>query len=87
MAMHDEGYEVPIHRSIIEPTIYWMGVPRNLLLLLFLGAVLGGIIFKTFLVPVLAVIAYFIFRYLGTQDKQFMDVFLRSRKHDPYYYR
>ena len=41
-----EGYEIPIHRSLVKP-LYWMGVPRNLFIAEILFAVLGGIFMKT----------------------------------------
>lgn len=35
-----EGYEIPIHRSLVQP-LYWMGVPRNLFISEILLGVLG----------------------------------------------
>lgn len=81
-----EGYEIPIHRSLVQP-LFWMGVPRNLFLLEFFGAVFGGIFLKTWTVIFVAVAAHFIFKYLGEKDPQFHEVFLRSRWHKAYYYR
>ena len=42
------GYVVPVHRSLTQK-IYWGGVPRNVLLAEFFGAIIGGIFFKFFL--------------------------------------
>lgn len=81
-----QGYEVPIHRALTQP-IYWMGVPRGLLFLEVIGALLGGLIFKTFMVVVIAFFAHMLFRYLGTQDPDFLGVFFRASKHKLYYYR
>lgn len=81
-----EGYAAPLHRSLVLP-IYWMGVPRNLLLAEVFAAILGGALFKTFFIVFLALAAHFLFRYLGARDPQFLEVFLASRKHERYYYR
>lgn len=53
---HPDGYAVPLHRSLTQP-IFWGGVPRNLLLLEVLVGIIGGIFFKTILVPVLCIAA------------------------------
>lgn len=86
MAAEDipEGYEAPLHRSLTKP-LYWGGVPRNILLLEVVVGVLGGIILKTFVIPVLAVGVHFIFKYLGTQDPYFLDVFWRGKDYENYY--
>lgn len=81
-----DGYYAPIHRSLVQP-IYWMGVPRSLLLAEVFLSILCGAVFKTFFVVFVAIVAHFIFRYLGSKDKLFLDVFLASRKHKNYYYR
>ena len=41
-----EGYEVPIHRALVQP-LYWMGVTRNNFIGENVLAVLGGFILKT----------------------------------------
>lgn len=56
---HPEGYAVPLHRSLTQP-IFWGGVPRNLLLLEVLVGIIGGIFFKTFLIPVLCIAAHYL---------------------------
>ena len=81
-----EGYEIPIHRSLVAP-LYWMGIPRNLFIGEIVFAVLGGLIFKTFTVIIIAAIAHYIFRFLGQQDAQFHEVFWHSRQHKNFYYR
>lgn len=55
---HPNGYAVPLHRSLTQP-IFWGGVPRNLLLLEVLVGIIGGIFFKTILVPVLCIAAHY----------------------------
>lgn len=81
-----EGYEVPIHRALVQP-LYWMGVPRNIFIGEIVFAVIGGLIFKTFTVIFITVAAHYLFRYLGQQDAQFHEVFWYSRLHKNYYYR
>lgn len=78
------GYMAPLHRSLTQP-IYWMGVPRNLLLMEAFVAVFGGIILKTFTVPALCVLVHFVFRFLGQQDKLFHQVFWRNKDYKSYY--
>ena len=81
-----EGYEIPIHRSLVAP-LYWMGVPRNLFIAEIFLAIPGGGIFKTFSVMIIAGIAHYIFHMLGQQDAQFHEVFWQSRLHKVFYYR
>jgi type IV secretion system protein VirB3 len=80
----EDVWELPVHRSLTQPN-YWMGVPRGILLLEFIGLILGGILFKTFVVIPVVVAVHFLFRYLGQKDPMFMDVFFRSVQHDDYY--
>lgn len=79
-----EGYEIPIHRSLTTP-MFWGGVPRNLLILEVIVGVFGGLLLKTFIVPILAVAAHFLFRYLGQQDPQFHEVFWRAKDYKSFY--
>lgn len=79
------SYEVYIHRSLTLP-IFWMGVPRNVLLLEVLGGVLCGVIFKTFIVIPIICIIHAIMVWLGKQDPQFIDVFMDGKNHKLYYY-
>lgn len=80
----DDVWEIPVHRSLTQPN-YWMGVPRGVLLLEFIGLILGGILFKTFIVIPVVIGVHFLFRYFGQKDPLFMDVFLRSVRHSNYY--
>ena len=77
-------WALPVHRSLIRP-IYWMGVPRVVLVLEFLFIVLGGIIFKTFLVIPLIIMIHLVFQFMGERDSLFMDVLLRALRHNGYY--
>ena len=70
-----EGYIIPIHRSLIQP-LYWMGVPRT---------ILGGVIFKSFFVPVVALCVHFLFKYLGSKDPDFYKVFWASKSYKKFY--
>lgn len=79
-----EGYIVPIHRSLIQP-LYWMGVPRSVLLMEIFGTILGGVIFKSFIVPVVALVVHFLFKYLGSKDPDFYKVFWKSRNYKKFY--
>ena len=81
---NDVVWEIPVHRSLVKP-LYWMGVPRSVLVIELLAAILGGVIFKTFLVVVVIVGMHFVFRYFGQKDSQFMDVFFRYLHHNRYY--
>lgn len=78
------GYRAPLHRSLTQP-LYWMGVPRNLLLIEFFVGIIGGILLKTFLVPLLCVAVHLVFRYLGQADNQFHLVFLQNKDYKDYY--
>lgn len=80
----EDVWELPVHRSLTQPD-YWMGVPRGILLLEFIGLILGGVLFKTFTVIPVVVAIHFLFRYFGQKDPMFMDVFLRSVRHNDYY--
>lgn len=79
-----DGYEIPIHRSLTRP-MYWGGVPRNILLAEVITAVFGGLLLKTWIVPVLCFLIHMLFRYLGQQDPQFHEVFWRAKDYKPYY--
>lgn len=81
-----EGFEVPVHRSLVKP-MFWMGVPRNLFLTNVFIGIFGGIIFKTFLVVAVVVLLHFLFKYLGSKDPQFHEVFWRAKNHKTIYYR
>ena len=84
MGNNDVPWEIPVHRSLVKP-LYWMGVPRAVLILEILFGILCGVIFKTFLVPIMLVCIHFLFRYLGQRDSRFMDVFVRYLRHNRYY--
>lgn len=58
------GYVVPVHRSLTQK-IYWGGVPRNVLLAEFFGAIIGGILFKSFFFVGLIVAIHFISGFSG----------------------
>ncbi len=81
-----EGYEIPIHRSVVMP-LFWAGVPRNLFLANIFNAIFCVIIFGTSAVIAIAIGLHFIFRYLGKKDPQFHEVFWRARTHKTHYYR
>lgn len=78
------GYQIPIHRSLTAP-IYWMGVPRNVLILEALAVILGAVIIKTIWIPLLTVGFHFIFRYLGQHDPQFHEIFWRAKDYKSHY--
>lgn len=84
MNNNDIAWEIPVHRSLVKP-LYWMGVPRGLLIAEAMLAILGGVIFKTFLVPFIIICAHFVFRYLGEKDSMFLDVFMRYVRHNNFY--
>ena len=79
-----DGYIIPVHRSLIQP-LYWMGVPRNVLLIEIFGTILGGVIFKSFFVPVVALGVHFTFKYFGSKDPDFYKVFWKSRGYKKFY--
>ena len=80
----NDVWELPVHRSLTKP-LYWMGVPRGLLISEVLVAILGGVLFKTFIVPVICLAADFVFRHLGAQDAMFLGVFMRYLRHNSFY--
>lgn len=77
-------WALPVHRSLIKP-IYWMGVPRGLLVAEFFFMVLGAVIFKTFLIIPMVVLIHMLFQYLGEKDPVFYKVILRSMRHNGFY--
>ena len=79
-----EGFVIPVHRALTQP-LYWMGVPRNVLLVEIFGSIFAVLIFKTFLVPFIAIGIHVLLRYFGQQDQYFMDIFMRARKYKKYY--
>lgn len=81
-----EGYDIPIHRSLVQPLL-WMGVPRNLFLTNIFAVVFGAIFLKTWTVLFIGIGVHFVFKYLGSKDPQFHQVFFRSKSHKLYYYR
>ena len=82
---HPEGFILPLHRSLTKP-IFWCGAPRNLLLAEVFAGIIGGIFFKTFLIPIICVGIHYLFRFLGQRDPDFLGVFWRSKDYKPYYY-
>ncbi|MBO5636248.1 MAG: VirB3 family type IV secretion system protein [Acidaminococcaceae bacterium] len=82
-----EGFSIPIHRSLISP-MYWMGVPRQLLLAEVGAAVFAFVFFKNYYVAILMIMLHMIFMVLGRKDPQFHQVFFRYCLHKPpIYYR
>lgn len=81
----NDGFEVPIHRSLTEP-ILMMGAPRSLVYgNIFLGVLLvfilgmWQVIFLNFLIHFIAVL-------LTKKDPQFLGVFIRYCKKKDYYH-
>lgn len=81
-----EGFSIPIHRSLISP-MYWMGVPRKLLLIEVGASVFAFVFFKNYYVAILMILLHMVFMVLGRRDPQFHQVFWRYLLHSPYYYR
>lgn len=79
------GYVVPVHRSLTQK-IYWGGVPRNVLLAEFFGAIIGGILFKSFLFVGLMVAIHFVFRFFGEKDPLFIDVYWANKDYKSFYH-
>ena len=79
-----EGYVVPIRRSLTQPML-WMGVPRTLLILEFVLALIFGVLFKTIMVVFVIVGIHFVCRFLTHNDPQFHEVFLRYLRNKSYY--
>lgn len=78
------GYVIPIHRSLTQE-IYWAGVPRNLLLLEVFGSILGAVIFKTWIIPVIMFIVHICARWMGQKDSKFISVYTRSLPYKDFY--
>lgn len=79
------GYVVPVHRSLTQK-IYWGGVPRNVLLAEFFGAIIGGILFKSFFFVGLMVAIHFVFRFFGEKDPLFIDVYWANKDYKSFYH-
>ena len=79
------GYVVPVHRSLTQK-IYWGGVPRNVLLAEFFGAIIGGILFKSFLFVGLIGAIHFVFRFFGEKDPLFIDVYWANKDYKSFYH-
>jgi len=77
-------WEVPVHRSLIK-RMYWMGVPRGILIAETAALLLGGVIFRTFFIIPVAAAFHFTFRYLGEKDADFLGIFLAGLRHKTSY--
>ena len=81
-----EGYEIPIHRSLVEARL-WMGVPRKMFIVEILSAIAGGVFMKTWTVLFVAVGIHYLNRHLTQKDSRFLEVFVRSLQHKKFYYK
>lgn len=80
-----KGYVIPIHRSLTTE-LYWMGVPRNVLLFEVFASIFSVVIFAKFWIVPLMICIHFICRYFGNNDPKFMSVFWRSKDYESFYH-
>lgn len=85
--MHDDdGFEVPVHRSLTEP-ILLAGLPRTLALLLWTTAAALGLGLRQIWVVPVALALHGVLAAAAKRDPYFFDVFLRAihaqRRLDP----
>ncbi len=78
------AWALPVHRSLIKP-VYWMGVPRGLLVMEFFFMVLGAILLKTFLIIPLIIVVHLFFQHVGETDSVFYKVLIRALRHNGFY--
>lgn len=71
------GWETPCYEGIWRVNL-WMHVPRIVLIAESIIAILGGIIFKSLLVPITMVITHFIGEYLTARDPLWLEIFVNS---------
>lgn len=84
MEKENDGFEIPIHRSLTEP-ILMGGVPREIAIIngTMAGAfVLGAQMYLT--IPIFIVI-HFLAVIATKKDPQFFDAFKRHINHKPFY--
>lgn len=81
-----EGYEIPIHRSLVVPRL-WMGVPRKMFITELLLGVTGGIFLKTWTVLFVVIGLHYLNRHLTKKDPLYLQVFLRAIRHKKFYYK
>jgi len=73
----DEGFEVPIHRSLTQPILV-AGLPRNLGLLLWtITAAFALGLHQIWVLPI-SLVMHLVFAALAKRDPYFFDVFLRA---------
>lgn len=77
-------WELPVHRGLVQP-VFWGGVPRMVLISEMMFAILGGAIFKTFMVIPVMICVHLIFRYFSQSDPHFADVFFNSLHYEEFY--
>lgn len=80
-----EGFEIPLHRSLAKPML-WMGIPRNVFLLIVFFGIFSAVIFKSWFFIGIAVGAYFLARFFTSKDPQFHRVFMANRYYKTFYY-
>ena len=79
-----DGFEVPLHRSLTEP-IFMAGAPRAVAIVNGTLAAAVGIGLRLWLVGIaLGVVGHMLAVWGAKADPQFMDVFARHVKHKPY---
>ena len=77
--MIDEGFEVPVHRSLTEEILLG-GIPRVVAVLLWTGVTALGFGMREIWVLPIGVVLHVVLVYVTKQDTQFFDVFVRAVK-------
>lgn len=77
--MSNDGFEVPVHRSLTEEILLG-GIPRSVAVLLWTGiAALGFGMREVWVFPI-GIVLHVVFVFVTKHDKQFFDVFIRAVK-------
>jgi type IV secretory pathway TrbD component len=82
----DDGFEIPLHRSLTQPMMF-AGLPRGLGLMLWTSTAAFGLgLHQIWVVPV-ALLLHAVLSAAAKRDPYFLDVFLRAlragRRLDP----
>jgi type IV secretion system protein VirB3 len=77
MSDTDDGFEIPIHRSLTEPMMM-AGLPRTLALLLWTTAAALALGFRQLWIVPIALALHAVFAAAAKRDPYFFDVFQRA---------
>ena len=84
VAIRPEGFELPIHQSVIKPQLI-LGLPRQLALVLYTLVLALSFPLSTWYPIPLGLFLHLIFAAAAKKDSGFWDVFRRSFRYHAFY--